>query len=765
MKGLVLLAAWTCAVWAAAAQPSGSIRVRPGDSIEDAIKSARVSGGSTNEIVFAPGCHYLSATLVLDARDSGLALRAEKPGKTILYGGRKLSGWRPDGDGLWAVDLPEVRDGRLDFRVLVVEGRFAERAVWPGGTNRLENLGKWNVRLLPAVAGYWERPPTDAELRTMPYRPGDLPPGFDVKNAEVRCYHMWSESLLRVASNDVERSILYFAEPAKWPAGACGRRQYMVYNIREGLTEPGQWYLDRTAGKVVYRPRKGEDMARIEAVAPLLDTVIKVDGKRKAVTNLTVSGLSIQATTPSGRPQFGAAGMSAAIFGTGLSGCTLESLDVRNVGGIGIVIRDSVSTKIVDTVCADTGACGATFGGRDCEMSGCRIVGTGRLYPSACGVAFGGRNLRFIRNEISDIPYSGVIMGGSGHLVEDNLVCRVMRVMHDGAAFYGNISRCTLRGNVVRDVVEQGRGFGASAYYVDEGGEDNIVERNLAVDVPMPVHNHVTRNVRVVDNTFIARGDIMISFARSTGGVFSRNKLVVGGRVRTNFPNGLVEFEDNKVFRPRNPRNPADGTVIETWRLENPQMRPREPLDAIAITNGPAPVLDGEFKPGEWPGIWSPVERDATRRILGGAPAYVRAACDGTNLYVVVQVASFHSARFSKGHAWGRDDGVRVELGAYSFDGFIDGAVTCSDAALGARISSYAGFARRSRGMGRQQLYAFAVPLDALSTASGQGDLPFNVRVFVSEHGETRFFEAPADGGAPARRLRLPKDFSPKPRP
>ena len=67
--------------------------------------------------------------------------------------------------------------------------------------------------------------------------------------------------------------------------------------------------------------------------------------------------------------------------------------------------------------------------------------------------------------------------------------------------------------------------------------------------------------------------------------------------------------------------------------------------------------------------------------------------------------------------------------------------------------------------MGRQQLYAFAVPLDALSTASGQGDLPFNVRVFVSEHGETRFFEAPADGGAPAGRLRLPKDFSPKPRP
>ena len=119
MKGLVLLAAWTCAVWSATAQPSGSIRGRPGESIEDAIKSARASGGSTNEIVFAPGRHYLSATLVLDARDSGLALRAEKPGKTILYGGRKLSGWRPDGDGLWAVDLPEAKVGTLSSELTV----------------------------------------------------------------------------------------------------------------------------------------------------------------------------------------------------------------------------------------------------------------------------------------------------------------------------------------------------------------------------------------------------------------------------------------------------------------------------------------------------------------------------------------------------------------------------------------------------------------------------------------------------------------------
>ena len=93
---------------------------------------------------------------------------------------------------------------------------------------------------------------------------------------------------------------------------------------------------------------------------------------------------------------------------------------------------------------------------------------------------FYGRKIHLYRNEIHDAPYSGIIGGGKDHLIEQNLIYRVMRELHDGAAIYGNMTNCIIRGNVVRDVVEIGKGFGASAYYLDEGARDCIIERNVA---------------------------------------------------------------------------------------------------------------------------------------------------------------------------------------------------------------------------------------------------------------------------------------------
>ena len=40
------------------------------------------------------------------------------------------------------------------------------------------------------------------------------------------------------------------------------------------MTQPGQWHLDRTAGRLVYWPLPGEDMAKAEAIAPSPDAVV-----------------------------------------------------------------------------------------------------------------------------------------------------------------------------------------------------------------------------------------------------------------------------------------------------------------------------------------------------------------------------------------------------------------------------------------------------------------------------------------------------------
>ena len=172
----------------------------------------------------------------------------------------------------------------------------------------------------------------------------------------------------------------------------------------------------------------------------------------------------------------------------------------------------------------------------------------GVYYPSAAAMMFNGQKIRLDRNEIHDVPYSGIIGGGRDHLIEQNLIYRVMRELHDGAAIYGNMNNCVIRGNVVRDVVEVGKGFGASAYYLDEGARDCVIERNVAQGVPMPTHNHITRNTIVRDNVFLADKDMTVSFQRSVGCVFERNTLFVPGKLTVRQPNAIKVWKDNVVF-------------------------------------------------------------------------------------------------------------------------------------------------------------------------------------------------------------------------
>ena len=147
---------------------------KPLATLEAARDAARKAGAGPHRIVVMPGEYFLERPVELDARDNGLTIEAATGKEATLYGGRRVTNWKRDGATLWAAELPGVKEGTWDFRALVVDGRLAERACYPA-TNTFENLGTWNLPLLPAVAGHWERKPTREELTTMPYDPKDIP--------------------------------------------------------------------------------------------------------------------------------------------------------------------------------------------------------------------------------------------------------------------------------------------------------------------------------------------------------------------------------------------------------------------------------------------------------------------------------------------------------------------------------------------------------------------------------------------------------------
>jgi hypothetical protein len=49
-------------------------------------------------------------------------------------------------------------------------------------------------------------------------------------------------------------------------------------NAYQFLTKPGQWYLDRAAGKLYYIPLTGQDIAKADVELPVLDTLISASG-------------------------------------------------------------------------------------------------------------------------------------------------------------------------------------------------------------------------------------------------------------------------------------------------------------------------------------------------------------------------------------------------------------------------------------------------------------------------------------------------------
>lgn len=759
------------------AVPAAEFYVAPGGSdehpgtlqeplatLEAARNAAREAEGGPHRIVVMPGDYFLAEPFQLDARDSGLTIEGSDEGEAVLHGGTPVTGWRRDGDRFWYAELPGVKEGTRDFRALVVNGRLAERARLPESGTFLHK-SVWNVRYLTSVGGGFEREPTEEELTTLLYDPDDLPETLDVNNAEVRVYHMWDEGLCGVARNDTERHALILSTPPRFPPGAFGVQKYVVFNTREGMTRPGQWYLDRTNGRIVYWPLPGEDMSEAKVVAPSLETVVHLAGSRdKRIADVTLRRLTIQATTtPLKASSFGAHVFEGALAVNWAQGGSLEEIEIRGVGGQGVKTSQWLDGRIARCHVHQAGAGGLRLHGTGLTVAENRIHHVGLYYPSAIALTAytwhtdGGKELHIYRNEIHDAPYSGIVGGGPNFRIEENLIYRVMQEMQDGAAIYGNLRDSVLRGNMVRDVVKMGEGYGVAAYYLDEGARNTVVENNVAVGVERPAQNHIARDITICNNVFIAEGDMSLTFARSAGCVVEGNTLFVPGELRIVQPTGIAEWKDNVIFRGGTAK---DGTPQPfTIDGDMPHMPPpgRMTHPARAVRAAEPPAIDGEIRQGEWPGELVPLNREPSRWNAAGAPAFARLAYDDQFLYVGVQVAMFNRAELREGAAWRQDDGAELSLAGtlpdgkptvFVLRGYANGTsesviVAGAPAEAAEQLGKAARFAAKPFGETRGGWHGeWAIPFDALGLKPEPGlKVPFNLAVYRAEDDVLRCWE------------------------
>ena len=671
----------------------GPVYVTPGADLAAAVRAARTRKEKT--VLFAPGDYFLDSPLVLETADSGLTLRAEKPGTASLRGDMKPTRWESDGDGLFAADLPGVKEGRYDTRTLIVNGVFAPRAELPGGGKRFQLTDTCALQMRSAMEGFWDRPPTDRETRSFGYKPEDLPQGLDLSNAEVRIFHVWSESLVGIASNVVAENRIWLRKNVP-PIGIWNRRDYIVYNTREGMKDPGQWYLDRTRGKVVYRPKPGEDMKKLSVSVPVLEGLLAA----KDVKNLTLDGLAFTGTTPPlMRAGFAGLDLPGAVRFSGSSdGLRLENLSFFFTGGTALQVNGAPGARVAACRFTDIGGVGACVHGDKLEFVSNRIERVGVQYPSACGASVGGEKAHVWRNTVTDGPYCGILAGGVGAVYEENRIARVMRLLSDGAAFYGGYNRCTFRNNIIEDIKTVGGGYGGNGLYNDEGGFGNDFEGNVTVDVPIPFHMHMSRGNVLRNNTFIIHGDATLSFQNSVETVFEGNRVYYGGKYRVVSPEAIGVWQDNVFFGPFGSQS---------------EPKPEAPVQKQKT------VAIGREKPGARIGL----DRTAEGRQHGGSPMNGDVWWDDGALHVRFKIVHMSDEPIKAGTSWGAADGVRLTVNGKTFDCFAKGGTKSN-----------------------RPNYDIAadIPWREIGLEPKKGlAVPFNAQNYMAASGKCRYFDAP----------------------
>lgn len=562
----------------------------PGRALQAARDFKKENPDKPATILVREGTYYLDSTLDLFGVDSGLTLAAYPGEIPVLSGGRRITGWKKAGDHLWEAPVPGAKDGTWDFRILTVNGELRPRARLPE-KGYFTHLSRFDVRWMSSTGGGWQVPPSREELTRMKYDPDDLGPWLDLDNAEISVYHMWDMSLMKPVADDESTHTLAFAYPGEHPPGAFGIYNYIVWNVEQGLTRPGQWFLDRTAGKLVYWPPAGEDVAKARVLAPGPADLIRVSGyKDMPVSNVTFRGFSLTlANAPLVKGGMASLDVEGALELSHTRDCLVEGLHFFNVAGWGVQATGSDGLTVKGCSAADTGGGGIRAEGAGTALLENRVERVGVIYPSAVAMfTAGGAGARILHNTIENCPCDGILNNSGDSLIEKNRIDRVMQELHDGAAVYSGFCRgVTIRGNWASNITDMG-GYGSSAYYLDEQSAGCVVEDNLSVNVARPSQNHMAHDNLLRHNLFLVTGDGQMDFARCKGYTLEGNVIYAEGKFTFSAPpDGIASMPHNlfysaegevdlKTLADYNVQGqaalePREGTLLADPRLQNTQ--------------------------------------------------------------------------------------------------------------------------------------------------------------------------------------------------
>ena len=533
-----------CFLFLVASLPAADLVLKPGD-LAAVLEQARKAPKPVR-ILVEDGVHPITETITLGQDDSGVTWSGKN---AVFMAGKPITGWVKEGE-MWKATLP---DKAWKFEQLWINGRRATLARSPnkGYHHITEAVG---ARVFPDL-----KENMNFHAFSIPAEQFEVLKGIPQAERDdvlLTVTHAWAVGQCRIKALNEEALAVQIKGRARYPFVEFEPDQrFWMENYRAALDAPGEWFLDKAKGEVLYLPLPGEDMTKAEVIAPMLTKFIVMKGAH----DVRFEGISFQYS----QHLYPADGLHDGQAATTSDGCIkiedsrgihFENCEIAHTGLHGLWFKNGCADSSVKHChLHDLGGGGVYVGetARPSEervnhhivVDDCIMQHGGRLHPSACGVVFTHtQHCAVTHCDIGDFYYTGISAGwnwGYGDtasretLVENNHIHHLgWAYLSDMGGFYGlgTSPGTIIRGNHVHHIASHR--YGGWGLYNDEGATDTLMENNLVHDTwNAGFHQHYGYFNTVRNNIF--------AFGNSAQIQASRNEA----RLRFRYLNNIVVWD------------------------------------------------------------------------------------------------------------------------------------------------------------------------------------------------------------------------------